>query len=308
MNREQLNLNGDLERRLLEYGEQLSPAERRASEQLLASYDDLPFLTADTIASTSKTSASTVVRLVSKLGYSSYMELQAEAQSKLKQRLSSLERVRRIGRKSTTDSAGKHYESPSLERDIDLLFQFAENVNLEMIRQAASLIVNARAVLIVAFRASAPLAYYLHLGLMQLLGPKMRLASDAMVLPEQLSMLDERDALLAISFPRYSTSTIRAAEIARRRQSSSVIAITNSVLSPLAANASIVLTCPFVGGAFQNSPIASYALVHVLVEEIIRQLGPSEHQQMEQQLSDAEELLTGWGLWSEVDGGQNNKP
>ena len=76
---------------------QLSPAERRSSKQLLDSYEDLPFLTSEMVAREANVSASTIVRLVAKLGYGSYMELQAEAQENLKMRLSNLERLRRIG-------------------------------------------------------------------------------------------------------------------------------------------------------------------------------------------------------------------
>ena len=284
----------ELEHRLRSNSAELSPAELRGSQTLLDNYEDLPFLTAEAVARLGKVSASTVVRLVSKLGYGSYMELQAEAQHALKQRLSSVERLRKIGRVDSSEPLGNKLASPSLEHDVRLLLELGEIVSLENVRNVAYRLSATRSILIVGYRASAPLAYYLHLSLTQLLGPKVRLASDAMLLPESIVALTKEDLLLAISFPRYSSVTIQAAEVAHK-QGATVVAITNSILSPLGPFAQYILTCPFGGPTVQNSPVAYYALMHILIEQLVAVLGPSVHQEIERRLNETEELLAGWG-------------
>jgi DNA-binding MurR/RpiR family transcriptional regulator len=285
----------NLEERLNKQGRDLSPAERLASQELLDNYEDLPFLTADTIARQANVSASTVVRLVSKLEYKSYMDLQSEAQQRLKDRLSSIDRLRRVGHgDSHDDHGGSRFVSPSLEQDVRLILQFAENISIEDIRGVASLIIKAKKVLILGFRASAPPAYYLYLGLTQLLGSKIGLAEDSMLLPEYVTSLTKDDLLITFSFPRYSSLSVRAAESARNRQEAIVVAITNSILSPIANHADIVLTCPVASRAFQNSPIACYALVHVLIEQVIASVDDDTKRDLEQRLSGTEDLFRSW--------------
>jgi DNA-binding MurR/RpiR family transcriptional regulator len=242
-------------------------------------------------------SASTVTRLASKLGYSGFPDLQLEAQSRLKERLSSTERVRRIARGEAREFGAM---SPSLEQNVRLLLQFAKDPPLEQIRVAAEMTVKADAVLVVGFRAASPIAYFLHLGLSQLLGPKIRLASDAMLAPELVEALTTRDVLVAISFPRYALRTIEMAAAAREG-GARVIAITNSVLSPLAVGAHVVLTCPFVGRAFQNSLIAAYALADVLVEQVVAMAAPAWQGEIERRLERTEKLLRGWRWLYEID-------
>jgi DNA-binding MurR/RpiR family transcriptional regulator len=135
---------------------------------------------------------------------------------------------------------------------------------------------------------------------MQLLGAKIRLASDAMLLPEYIGMLSMRDAVIAISFPRYSRRTIEAAE-ASRAQGARVVAITNSGLSPLSNHAHVVLPCPFVGRAFQNSQIAAYALADLLIEQVVDLMGSRGRREIEQRLKRSERLLRRWGWLREID-------
>jgi DNA-binding MurR/RpiR family transcriptional regulator len=283
--------------RLQRMSSRLSPAERQASEQLLGNYEDLPFLTADAIARMANVSASTVTRLASKLGYNGFPDLQLEAQSLLKERLSSTERVRRVVRGEPLESSAT---SPSLEQNLRLLLQFAEDPPLQQIRVAAELTVKADAALVVGFRAASPIAYFLYLGLSQLLGQKIRIASDAMLAPELTEALTAQDVLIAISFPRYALRTVEMAAAAQEG-GAKVIAITNSVLSPLAAHAHVVLTCPFVGRAFQNSLIAAYALADVLVEQVVVITDPAQQREIERRLERTERLLRQWRWLYEID-------
>ena len=156
------------------------------------------------------------------------------------------------------------------------------------------MIIKAKKVLILGFRASAPPAYYLYLGLTQLLGSKIGLAEDSMLLPEYVTSLTKDDLLITFSFPRYSSLSVRAAESARNRQEANVVAITNSILSPIANHADIVLTCPVASRAFQNSPIACYALVHVLIEQVIASVDDDTKRDLEQRLSGTEDLFRSW--------------
>lgn len=296
----------DLNERIHQMSDQLSPAERRASQQLMDSYEELPFLTADAISRQGNISASTVVRLVSKLGYGSYMELQSEAQERLKQRLSSFERLRKVGKGSDLQGViGEKPLSPSLEQDIRQLVQFAETVSIDEIKKAADSVVKAENILVVGYRASAPLTYYLYLGLTTLLGPRVIIGSDAMLLPELVASLTEKDLLIAISFPRYSSVTIDAAEAAQNKRKSKVVAITNSILSPLAPLSEIVLTCPFSSRAYQNSPIASYALTHILIEQVVEILRAQRPSDTEKRIIGGEQLLAQWRWLREIEAPEN---
>jgi DNA-binding MurR/RpiR family transcriptional regulator len=88
-------------------------------------------------------------------------------------------------------------------------------------------------------------------------------ASGAEVFEQMLSV-GEGDAVIAISFPRYSKRIIKATEYAHK-SGADVICLTDSVESPLAASADQLLVAQSDMASFVDSLVAPLSIINALI-------------------------------------------
>ena len=81
---------------------------------------------------------------------------------------------------------------------------------------------------------------------------------------EQIMRIDEKDVVIGISFPRYSKRTVRALNFASDR-GATVIALTDSITSPLAQYASILLIAQSDMASYVDSLVAPMSLINALI-------------------------------------------
>jgi len=81
---------------------------------------------------------------------------------------------------------------------------------------------------------------------------------------EQLLRVGPEDVVIGVSFPRYSSRTVKAMQYARDR-GAAVIAITDSEASPIASQAHITLTARSGMASFVDSLVAPLSLVNALI-------------------------------------------
>jgi DNA-binding MurR/RpiR family transcriptional regulator len=89
-------------------------------------------------------------------------------------------------------------------------------------------------------------------------------ASTASEVFEQIMRAGEGDVVIGVSFPRYSTRTVKAMHYGRDR-GATVIAITDSDSSPVAAAADVTLTARSDMASFVDSLVAPLSLVNALI-------------------------------------------
>ena len=92
------------------------------------------------------------------------------------------------------------------------------------------------------------------------------LASDMF---EQLLRVGEGDVVIGISFPRYSTRSVRALEFARD-QGATVVALTDSELSPLYDTANYRLLAKSDMASFADSLVAPLSVINALIVAVGR--------------------------------------
>ena len=78
------------------------------------------------------------------------------------------------------------------------------------------------------------------------------------------TVLAEGDVLVGISFPRYTSRTIEAMELARKK-SATLVAITDGPLSPLHATSDLCLTAKSDMASFVDSLAAPLSLINALI-------------------------------------------
>lgn len=246
---------------LEEKGPSFSKGQRRIAEYITDSYDKAAFMTASRLGKTVGVSESTVVRFAVELGFEGYPEMQKAMQEMVMNRLTSVQRIEvannRIGNQGIL--------SKVLQADADKIRQTAETISREHFRLAVDAVLKARRIYILGVRSAAPLAnfagYYMNYMFEDV---RVITVSGAGEMFENLVNITPDDVVIAFSFPRYSSATLKAAQYCRG-VGATVIGITNSTASPLAQNSDHVLIAKSDMVSLVDSLVAPLSVVNALL-------------------------------------------
>lgn len=238
-----------------------SKGQRKIAAYINEAYDKAAFLTASKLGKTVGVSESTVVRFAVELGYDGYPEMQKAMQEMVMNRLTSVQRMGiandRIGNQDVLSSV--------LQADADKIRQTSETVSREAFRQSVNAILRARRIYILGVRSASALAnftgYYLNYMFDNV---QVITASGAGEMFENLVGVSDEDVILAFSFPRYSTATLKAAQYCRS-VGATVIGLTNSNISPLAQSCDHVLAAKSDMVSLVDSLVAPLSVVNALI-------------------------------------------
>jgi DNA-binding MurR/RpiR family transcriptional regulator len=195
------------------------------------------------------------------LGYDGYPEMQKAMQEMVMNRLTSVQRMGiandRIGNQDVLSSV--------LQADADKIRQTSETVSREAFKQSVNAILQARRIHILGVRSASALAnftgYYLNYMFDNV---HVITASGAGEMFENLVGVSNEDVVLAFSFPRYSTATLKAAQYCRS-VGATVIGLTNSNISPLAQSCDYVLAAKSDMVSLVDSLVAPLSVVNALI-------------------------------------------
>ena len=240
---------------------EFSKGQKRISRYITESYDKAAFMTASKLGKTVGVSESTVVRFAVELGYDGYPSMQKAMQEMVLNRLTAVQRMGvandRIGDQDVV--------SMVLNADADKLRQTAEVVSREDFRAAVQAILKAKRIYVVGVRSTSAMAtflgYYLNFMFNNV---QLVTTSGASEMFEKLVGVDAQDVVIAFSFPRYSTSTLKGAQYCRST-GATVISITDSRLSPLGQNSDHVLVAKSDMLSIVDSLVAPLSLVNALI-------------------------------------------
>ncbi|WP_239025325.1 MurR/RpiR family transcriptional regulator [Rhodoligotrophos defluvii] len=142
------------------------------------------------------------------------------------------------------------------------------NADAAVVAKAADALLGARRVYVVGIGGLQGLAaYFAYVTRMML--PDVRLASPAMAsMVDELAGITARDVLVILSIEPYARETVRTAELAASRRSR-VIAVTDSLASPIAKPASHLLIVPAASPQFFPSQTAVVAMLETLVAAVV---------------------------------------
>jgi len=243
---------------------EFSKGQRLIAQYILASYDKAAFMTASKLGKTVGVSESTVVRFAVDLGFDGYPSMQKAMREMVLNRLTSVQRIRvasnRIGDNDVISSV--------IQSDIDKLRQTAETVSREEFQAAVDAILEAKRVYIIGVRSVAPLAGFLGDYLNYMFNNvHIVTASGTSEMFEKIVGVNSDDVVIAFSFPRYSTATVRAAQYCRYT-GANVIAITDKAESPLGVNSDHVILAKSDMVSLVDSLVAPLSVVNALIVAI----------------------------------------
>ena len=243
---------------------EFSKGQRLIARYIMDSYDKAAFMTANKLGKTVGVSESTVVRFAVELGFDGYPSMQKAMREMVMNRLTSVQRIEvasnRIGDQDVLSTV--------LQSDIDKLRRTAETVSREEFNAAVEAVLNAKRVYIIGVRSTAPLANFLGYYLNYMFNNvHIVTASGTSEMFEKIVGVNAEDVVIAFSFPRYSSATVKAAQYCRST-GANVIAITDNAESPLGKSADRVICAKSDMVSLVDSLVAPLSVVNALIVAI----------------------------------------
>jgi len=273
-----------------------SKGQKLIAQYLTESYDKAAFMTANRLAKTVGVSESTVVRFAMELGYDGYPSMQKAMQEMVVNRLTSVQRM-----EVATDRIGNQdILSMVLQSDMDKLRKTGETVDRGEFQAAVDAILGARRIYIIGVRSVAPLANFLGYYLNYMFD-NVQIVTDGgtSAMFEKIVGAQDGDAVVAFSFPRYSTSTAKGAQYCRST-GATVIGITDSRLSPLGQNCDHVLLTKSDMVSLVDSLVAPLSVINALIVA----LSTKRQQELSQTFNQLERLWEEYNVYEKRGDGQ----
>lgn len=254
-------MNIQLSDRIVQLEKGFSKGQRLIARYIMEHYDTAAFMTASKLGKVVGVSESTVVRFAVEIGYSGYPELQQAMQEMIRNRLTSVQRLEHT-------AAGYKIEDlldATLDQDIDIIKRTKEVLSHEQFYAAADAVTKARKIYILGAGSSLALATFLHHYMDLITGEAVLInaTSEAQIL-QQMVNLTEEDAVIGISFLRYSKKAVTAIKYAADR-GAATIAITDSPLAPIATAAKYTLQARSDMVSFVDSLVAPLSVINALI-------------------------------------------
>lgn len=238
-----------------------SKGQRRIAQYILEHYDEAAFMTAFRLGETVGVSESTVVRFAAELGFDGYPDLQKAVQELIRSKLNSIQRIEVTCARMADDDVLDHI----LSSDITNIRQTLEELPRDTFYEAVDAIINARKVYIFGAGSCRSLANFTAYYLKMLLGDiHLVYTSSEMEILEEMFHIDERDVLIGLSFPRYSSKAVKTLHFAHSRKAK-VVAVTDSQASPIAPFADHLLLAKSDMATIVDSLVAPLSLINALI-------------------------------------------
>ncbi len=241
-------------------------AQQRIAEFVLRNASQVAFLNARELGDAVGISESSVIRFAYSAGFDGYRALQSAAQQMVNSQLSMQQRYI------------QHYQTArdvvatTIRNDIENLEALGHSLNSSEVERAAAQIGRARRCYVVGFRGAAGLALIASGAINQLCHNGIQLALDTGDAVDQLVGAGPDDCLLAISFRRYAHRTLRIARFAHQR-GVFVIAVTDSLFSPLRAYANVLLSAEVESPNYCYSLSAPLCAINSLILALSQLMG-----------------------------------
>ena len=254
-------MNSDILQILQNNAHTFSKGQRLIAKYITESYDKAAFMTASKLGKTVGVSESTVVRFAVELGYDGYPSMQKAIQEMVLNRLTSVQRIEvannRIGDRDLV--------SMVLQSDVEKLRQTMDILDRAQFKAAVQAILDAERVYILGVRSCAPLARFLEYYL-NFVSPNVHTVttSGEGEMFEKIVGVKPQDAVIALSFPRYCSATVKAAQYCRSA-GAAVVGITDGPLSPLGQNSDYVLAAKSDMVSLVDSLVAPLSVINALI-------------------------------------------
>ena len=239
----------------------LTRSQRRLMEFIVSHEDESIFLNIEDLAARGNVSVATVVRLSKTMGFKGFPQFQKELRLLFRNRLTTTSRLQK-----TVDRVRNESDvlQKILQEDIHNIEETLRQTSLQEFRQFVQSIDSAERVILVGLRSVYSLASFFGTALKFLQKEVWVIEPGIGDLWDQLLGLRTGDVVVGISFPRYTKLTVHVMRYSKQR-GMKTLAITDTLMSPLALYADYVLTAHYKMDSFVESFTASFSLINAIV-------------------------------------------
>ena len=252
----------------------LTKSERRVAEIVLQQPKFVAFGTASDLAQAAESGVATVARLSSKLGFSGFSDMQ----NAVRHDLASLLEPAAVRIKDNANSTLEHHlqmEISNLQHTLNSIDQAKLNACIAQLSELKS------SIYVISGNASHGVAQQFIEDLSALRPDVQTIEGNPVQVARTMTQLNPNDVIVAIDLRRYDRWVIEAVETAHS-QGLSVIAIVDSVLSPLSAFTSLVMVVAAAGAGPFDSHVGTLALLNVLIAGTAEKLRKSASNRLSQ--------------------------
>lgn len=259
-------MSENFNQRIDEVYKSLSKGHKKIADYIKNNYEKASFMTAASLGKAVGVSESTVVRFASNIGFDGYPELQKYLQEMVKSHLTSVQRM---------DVAASRFEDDNMldkafAADIEMIKATREGISRDAFEKSAQAVNDAKKIYILGIRSSAALASFAAFYFRFLYENVVLIDTSASSeIFEQMFHINSDDVCIAISFPRYSSQTVKALKFAKDR-GATIISITDGEMSPIAQLATHLLVAKSSMVSFVDSLVAPLSLINALVAAAAR--------------------------------------
>jgi DNA-binding MurR/RpiR family transcriptional regulator len=193
--------------------------------------------------------------------------------------------------------SGQDLLSAVMHSDMDKLRMVVDEADRREFNRVVDLIMQARHIYILGVRSSYFVAGYLNFYMHLLFDNATLVQSNAAgEIFEQLFRIGPGDVMIAISFPRYSQVTVNTVKFAKDR-GATIVAITDSEVSPLRQAASAALLAPSEMISFVDSMVAPLSMINALLVALGYRLGKD----ISATFAELESIWNEYGIFGKTD-------
>jgi len=239
----------------------LTRSQRKLLEYILSNDQESVFLKIKDLAKRVNVSQATVVRLSRALGFKGFPEFQQEMRLRFRNKLMTTSRLQRTVNKGRDEG---DVLIKVLQTDINNIAETLKLTSIQEFKRFVHKMDSAQRVVIVGIRSAHALAIFLGIALEFLQKDVWVVQPGIGDMWDRLLGLRKKDLIIGISFPKYSRQTVEVLRFAKQRRLKT-LAITDSLISPLAQYADNVLTAHYKMDSFIESFTAPLSLINAIV-------------------------------------------
>jgi DNA-binding MurR/RpiR family transcriptional regulator len=239
----------------------LTPSQEKLLNYILANDEEAVFMTVQDLSQRVEVSVATVVRLAKSLGFAGFPQLQQELRALFREKMSTVSRLRKAAQSET---GGDNVLAKVLQQDIENITETLKQVPVADFKRFVRMLNSGRRIVIVGLRSAHSLAVLLGVALEFLQRDVWIVTPGIGDMWDRLLGLRKDDVVVGICFPRYTKETVQALRFARER-GVRTLAITDSLISPLAHYADCVLPARCRLDSYIESFTAALSLINAVV-------------------------------------------
>ncbi|NKB48799.1 MAG: SIS domain-containing protein [Alphaproteobacteria bacterium] len=256
----------------------LSPQLQDGARYILERPDEVAFTSMRQLAERAGVQPATMVRLAQKLGLDGYESLREPFRDELRKQPSGYgRRARQLQERTGRRSGGRalnHLAGEMMSADRENLSLTLQAIGGDGLAATSTVLAKSRRLYILGMRSLYPAAYYTHYACSLFRDHVVLLDGPGGTFSDGLRGISDDDAVLIFSLEPYTSDVVEAATYAVET-GADVVAVTDSLVSPLAALTPHLLLVGTDGPALFKTVVPAMAVAQALVAQMLAQGGQS---------------------------------